>query len=110
MSLPDTLIPEEYHVVKSKGVQGLEFNEDKFTTQLSDMDKNLRTFPSMKPVSRYEVVQLMETLDTMLEKSGIDDEEIEVKGPTQMHNLLELIKKEQNIYNLIFHELIRQVS
>ena len=27
-----------------------------------------------------------------------------------MHNLLELIKKEQNIYNIIFHELIRQVS
>lgn len=28
----------------------------------------------------------------------------------QMHNLLELIKKEQNIYNIVFHELIRQVS
>ena len=27
-----------------------------------------------------------------------------------MHNLLELIKKEQNIYNIVFHELIRQVS
>ena len=27
----------------------------------------------------------------------------------QMHNLLSLIKKEQDIYNLVFHELIRQV-
>uniref|UniRef100_A0A8C4SSZ3 Uncharacterized protein n=1 Tax=Erpetoichthys calabaricus TaxID=27687 RepID=A0A8C4SSZ3_ERPCA len=27
-----------------------------------------------------------------------------------MHNLLDLIKTEQNIYNIIFHELIRQVS
>ena len=27
-----------------------------------------------------------------------------------MHNLLDLIKKEQNIYNVVFHELIRQVS
>lgn len=27
-----------------------------------------------------------------------------------MHNLLELIKKEQNIYNIVFHELIRQSS
>ena len=27
-----------------------------------------------------------------------------------MHNLLELIEKEQGIYNIIFHELIRQVS
>ncbi len=26
-----------------------------------------------------------------------------------MHNLLDLIKKEQNIYNVVFHELIRQV-
>ena len=25
-----------------------------------------------------------------------------------MHNLIELIKKEQKIYNIIFHELIRQ--
>ncbi|XP_012942468.1 axonemal dynein light chain domain-containing protein 1 isoform X2 [Aplysia californica] len=28
----------------------------------------------------------------------------------KMHNLLELIKKEQNIYNIVFHELIRQTS
>jgi len=27
-----------------------------------------------------------------------------------MHQLLELIKKEQNIYNIVFHELIRQVN
>lgn len=45
----------------------------------------------------------------MLDKAGVKDEEVEVKGPTQMHNLLELIKKEQNIYNIVFHELIRQV-
>ncbi|XP_077986638.1 axonemal dynein light chain domain-containing protein 1-like isoform X2 [Glandiceps talaboti] len=110
MSLSDTLIPEEYHVVKSKGVQGLEFHDEKFTTQLSDIDKHLQVFPSMKPASRYEVVQLVGVLDEMMEKAGIDDEELEVKGPTQMHNLLQLIKKEQNIYNIIFHELIRQVS
>lgn len=27
-----------------------------------------------------------------------------------MHNLLELIRLEQDIYNVCFHELIRQVS
>ena len=27
-----------------------------------------------------------------------------------MHNLLELVEKEQTIYNVVFHELIRQVS
>ncbi len=31
-------------------------------------------------------------------------------GIFQMHNLLELMKKEQDIYNLVFHELIRQVG
>ena len=45
----------------------------------------------------------------MLEKAGVLDEYEEAKGPTQMHNLLELIKKEQDIYNVVFHELIRQV-
>ncbi|XP_070532396.1 axonemal dynein light chain domain-containing protein 1-like isoform X2 [Ptychodera flava] len=110
MSLPDTLIPEEYHIVKSKGVQGLEFHDEKFTTQVTDVDKNLTIFPSMKPASRYEVVQLTNVMDDMLQKAGIDDEELEVRGPTQMHNLLQLIKKEQNIYNIVFHELIRQVS
>ena len=27
----------------------------------------------------------------------------------QMHNLLDLVQKEQDIYNICFHELIRQV-
>lgn len=30
--------------------------------------------------------------------------------PPQMHKLIELIEKEQTIYNVVFHELIRQVS
>lgn len=41
----------------------------------------------------------------MLEQCGIHDDMIEVKGPTQVHNLLELIKKEQNIYDLVFSEV-----
>jgi len=47
----------------------------------------------------------------MLGKAGIgkmaSDEEL--SGPTSMHNLLQLVQKEQDIYNVIFHELIRQV-
>jgi len=50
-------------------------------------------------------------MDAMLEKAGIgkmaSDEEL--GGPTSMHNLLQLVQKEQDIYNIIFHELIRQV-
>ena len=29
---------------------------------------------------------------------------------TQVHNLLELVRKEQVIYNICFHEIIRQVK
>ena len=48
-------------------------------------------------------------MEEMLRGLAIEDDSAELRGPTQMHNLLELIKKEQNIYNIIFHELIRQV-
>uniref|UniRef100_A0A674JML1 Axonemal dynein light chain domain containing 1 n=1 Tax=Terrapene triunguis TaxID=2587831 RepID=A0A674JML1_9SAUR len=57
-----------------------------------------------------EVIQLMKVMDTMLEKAGVDDEQIGIKGPSQLHNVLEVLKTEQNIYNIVFHELIRQVS
>uniref|UniRef100_A0A8C9FV72 Axonemal dynein light chain domain containing 1 n=1 Tax=Pavo cristatus TaxID=9049 RepID=A0A8C9FV72_PAVCR len=56
-----------------------------------------------KPSGRLEVIQLMEAMDSMLEKAGVD-ELIGVTGPSQ------LMKAEQNIYNIVFHELIRQVS
>ncbi|XP_078323463.1 axonemal dynein light chain domain-containing protein 1-like isoform X5 [Crassostrea virginica] len=110
LELPDTLIPEEYHIVKNKGVMGIEFHEDKYSNQVEDHEKHLVVFPSMKPASRFEVVQLKKTMDQMLDKAGVYDTDAEIKGPTQMHNLLELIKKEQNIYNTVFHEVIRQVS
>lgn len=110
LQLPDTLIPNEYHIVKNKGVIGIQYHEDKYSNQVVDHEKHLVVFPSMKPTSRFEVVQLKNTMEEMLEKAGINDMDIEIKGPTQMHNLLELIKKEQNIYNVVFHELIRQAS
>uniref|UniRef100_A0A8C2UGE2 Uncharacterized protein n=1 Tax=Coturnix japonica TaxID=93934 RepID=A0A8C2UGE2_COTJA len=56
-----------------------------------------------KPGGRLEVIQLTEAMDSMLEKAGVD-ELIAVTGPSQ------LMKAEQNIYNIVFHELIRQVS
>ncbi|CAN0223039.1 unnamed protein product [Bubo scandiacus] len=39
----------------------------------------------------------MKVMDSMLEKA-------------ELHNALELMKAEQNIYNIVFHDLIRQVS
>ncbi|CAG2256169.1 unnamed protein product [Mytilus edulis] len=110
LQLPDTLIPEEYHIVKNKGVMGLEFHEDKYSTQIQDHEKHLVLFPSMKPTSRYEVIQLKKTFNKMMIKLGITETDVEVKGPTQIHNLLELIKKEQSIFDTIFSELIRQTT
>lgn len=110
LALPNSVIPEEYHLVKSKAVLGLEMIDEDMTTKLVDADQTLRVFPSLNPTKRFEVVQLLQTLDLMLEKSGCDDDVEEVKGPTQIHNLLELVKKEQKIYDLVFAELIRQVS
>ncbi|XP_063795883.1 axonemal dynein light chain domain-containing protein 1 isoform X2 [Pseudophryne corroboree] len=106
----ESLIPKEFYIVKNKGVLGLEYYEDKYTTVLEDDEKQLRMFPSMKPSGRAEVLQLMKVMDSMLKTAGVDEEDLKLEGPTQIHNLLELIKTEQNIYNIVFHELIRQVS
>ncbi|NXV93485.1 AXDN1 protein, partial [Calonectris borealis] len=108
-TLADSLVPKEFHIVKNRGVLPLKYFDHKYTTLLEDREKKLRLFPSMKPSGRLEVIQLMEVMDSMLEKAGVD-KLIRVTGPSQLHNLLELMKAEQNIYNIVFHELIRQVS
>ncbi|XP_030792222.1 axonemal dynein light chain domain-containing protein 1 [Rhinopithecus roxellana] len=107
-TLTDTLIPEEFHIVSSTGVSGLECYDDKYTTLLTDSENRLLLFPSMKPNKRVEVAQLNDVMDTMLERAGVENQEY--TGPTKMHKLLHMLKKEQTIYNTIFHELIRQVS
>ncbi|XP_029139030.1 axonemal dynein light chain domain-containing protein 1 [Protobothrops mucrosquamatus] len=109
-NVADTLVPEEFHIVKNRGVLGLEYYDDKYTTLLEDEENRLRVFPSMKPAGRLEVLQLMKVMDTLLEKAGTNDENVGVAGLSQMHNVLEVIKVEQNIYNIVFHEIIRQVS
>ena len=50
-------------------------------------------------------------MDAMLERAGVSkmQSDSDLYGPTNMHNLLELVQKEQDIYNIVFHELIRQV-
>ena len=39
---------------------------------------------SRKPTSRYEVLQLKKTFNTMMSKLGITEVDVEVKGPTQV--------------------------
>ena len=103
----------------------------KHTTVAESHLSHLTIFPSMKPTSRVEVLQLKHAMDSMLKRVGADLD-IDQKGPTQVsfythissfrvfylnsfdrsfkiHNLLELVKQEQDIYNIVFHEIIRQV-
>jgi len=39
-----------------------------------------------KPTSRYEVVQLKATMEEMLDRAGINDGDVEIKGPTQVRD------------------------
>ncbi|XP_051854816.1 axonemal dynein light chain domain-containing protein 1 isoform X2 [Antechinus flavipes] len=106
--LTDTVIPEEFHIASNTGVEGLQYYDDKYTTLLTDSQNRLLLFPSMKPNKRIEVIQLKKVMDTMLEKAGVDAEKS--VNATQMHKILEVLKTEQNIYNTVFHEIIRQIS
>ncbi|KAK7888602.1 hypothetical protein WMY93_024162 [Mugilogobius chulae] len=110
MTVSESLIPDEYHIVKNKGLRSLELYEDAFTVQLQDDEQKLRVFPSLKPSGRQEVLQLMLVMDDMLEKAGVERESEELNELSQIEGLLELVRTEQNIYNVVFHELIRQVS
>jgi hypothetical protein len=104
------LVPAEYHLVKDPGVLGLEFSDDLHSTHLKEHEEHLTIFPSMKPTGRQEVLKLRHAFEAMLSRAGVDDDSKELSGPTQIHNLLEIVKKEQNIYNIVFNELIRQCT
>jgi len=64
----ETLIPANYHIVRSKHVAGLETHHSQHTTQLHDLDKQMRVFPSLQPNRRFEAVQLNRTMDAMLKE------------------------------------------
>ena len=76
---------------------------------MCDVDKQLRIFPSLQPNKRFEALQLNRTLDVMLEELGAEDVGNNL-AQSQIHNLIEMVKKEQNIYDAIFYEIIRQVT
>ncbi|KAM6922070.1 axonemal dynein light chain domain-containing protein 1 [Xenentodon cancila] len=105
-----SLISEEYHIVKNKGMHFLEFYEDAFTVQLHDEEHNLQVFPSLRPSGRLEAVKLMRMMDDMLEKASVDWQSDEMTDLSQLEGLLQQEKDEQSIYNCVFCEVIRQVS
>ena len=119
--VPDTIIPSEFHIMKSKATIGLEYQDEEFTTKLKELslakqtEYHLRAFPSLKPSKRHDAIQLLQVLDEMLADAGVTEDKLavyekSVKTETDMKNLVELINKEQKIYDLVLHELIRQVT
>ena len=103
-----SLIPSEYKLYKHPGVLGLEPIEDKYTVRTKEHPTHMTVFPSMKPVSRKEVILLRETLRDMLARLRRNGDRQAASG-TQLHELMDVVKKEQDIYNTVFHEIIRQV-
>ena len=49
------------------------------------------------------------SLSDILQKSGLQDSP-DLDLPTVLHNLLLLGKKEQDLYNIIFHGIIKEVN
>ncbi|XP_059922821.1 axonemal dynein light chain domain-containing protein 1 isoform X1 [Gadus macrocephalus] len=109
-TIAENLIPVEYHVVKQQGVPVPELCGHRSTIEVQDDHHPLILFPSLRPSSRWEVVKLIQVMDDMMEKTGIHQQTEDLTDISQMGALLELLKVEQNIYNIVFHELIRQVS
>ncbi|OAF71212.1 Axonemal dynein light chain domain-containing protein 1 [Intoshia linei] len=123
--IPKTLIPEEYTLVKDAGTLGLEYRTDKYTTNCQNHEKHLVDFPSLTPGGRAEVIVLNDTMDKMIESmdnrivDGIPQEEYNVILKTYMYTngsqrwierFMKLLRNEQHVYNVIFNEIIRQVT
>lgn len=76
----ESLIPEEYHVVRVSGVHGLNVKDAPNTTLTEEHEHHVTLFPSLKPTSRKEVMQLMETMDQLLEEAGCTNSQIKQVG------------------------------
>eukprot|EP00003_Mantamonas_plastica_P022296 TRINITY_DN375_c0_g1_i1.p1 TRINITY_DN375_c0_g1~~TRINITY_DN375_c0_g1_i1.p1 ORF type:complete len:548 (-),score=120.34 TRINITY_DN375_c0_g1_i1:993-2636(-) len=87
LELPPTLIPNEYHVVLNNKSQPLNMFQDKYAVSLEEHFNHDIVFPSLRPTSRWEVMQLAHTMDAMLEKAGIDiRESLNANGDTTNDN------------------------
>ena len=110
-SISDSLIPNEYKLYRHPGVLGLEPIDDRYSVRTKQHPGHMTVFPSLNPVSRKEVVLLKQTMHDMLLKLRREREKHLTASPqTQLHELMDVVKKEQEIYNTVFHEIIRQVN
>lgn len=56
LKIPGKIAENEFNLVKTKKVRSLKFLDSKDTTELVDVEKKLRVFPSLQPAKRHEVV------------------------------------------------------
>ena len=106
--LPTVVTAEEMQLVQNIGTESLAIYQQDREITVADHFKHPALLPAMGPTSREQAKNLRKTLDNLLSKIGFGEEGAD--KPTQMHHLLEIVKQEQDIYNTVFHELIRQVT
>lgn len=96
------------HVAASRATIPPTVEDDRYTTRISG--DHPVPLPRLAPSGRAEALQLLQAMEDMLAQAGVDDETTETAAATDMHALLELVRKEQNMYSTCFQELIRQVG
>lgn len=98
---------QHLHVASSRAVAAPVVDEDKYAVRVRG--EHPVPLPSLVPSGRAEALLVLRSMEERLRAAGVDDEETETGAATPLHALLELVHKEQTIYNTCFGELIRQV-
>eukprot|EP00047_Mylnosiga_fluctuans_P001871 m.222245 g.222245 ORF g.222245 m.222245 type:complete len:1005 (+) comp10732_c0_seq1:42-3056(+) len=99
---------EHLTVATMAAPQSIALEEDKYTVRAKG-DRPV-PLPMLGPTGRADAKIILREMDSMLDRAGLNDTASEDGAPTAVHALLELVRKEQNIYEACFAELIRQVS
>ena len=104
---PGDAIDSHLLIASASSVDQPAVDSDRFTTRM--LGEHPVPLPGLQPSGRAEAAQLLRSIDEMLAKAGVEDTSLEDAAPTDVHALLELVRKEQNIYDTCFAEIIRQV-
>ena len=109
-----TLIPEELHVKRYQRKGSLSLIQDDNTVQSCDHEAHPTRVPSRTPVTREEVIRLRDVFRRLLQEAGMGETlsqvVLEKRTDSEIERLVELVRAEQDVYNIVFHEIIRQVT